>query len=100
MADLADLAESLLGSLQQIDVEIANLPDSQLGLSLTDKALGDWDGTGCGWPLDSTLQTDEPSDRAACARSLLASESIAWKRIDLLTALMLELDSLDRLGDL
>jgi hypothetical protein len=72
-------------NLRRVDVRVADLPGSYLGLAYPDLVLIDADAAGHGWFVDSTPETSDDLDPA---------------RMDLLTAVAHELGHVLGLGDL
>jgi hypothetical protein len=77
--------------LENVTVEILDLPGNQLGQSLDNRVWIDLDAAGYGWFIDATPGNDLEFSRRTGTDGLMATlDSPARGRVDLLTTLMHE----------
>ena len=94
------LPEWALAKMQRVEIVIADLQSTQLGIALTDRIYLDRDAAGHGWFLDETPGMNEEFAAVGDNRSLLATTEQASSGMDLLTVVMHELGHLVGLEDL
>jgi len=96
----AGLSYAALDALAGIEVVVADLPGAQLGLAELDAIYLDFNAAGHGWFIDSTPDRDEEFIAGDSDGSLVAVDSDAVDRMDLLTVVTHELGHILGLEDL